>query len=209
MNSLIGSSSLDESTILHVVVNLDNAHWNYLTVVFSTTTICVWDSLISVGTFDGTKDALLKNLFTVFTWEYERRNQRKLSKAWERKDLIVLQQDEEPKVFCGVYCMVFLMRGFLEGLYSAVPFESDLDLSGDGNKYFLDKKLVKSLRASIADVILGNNTVLSIMTYFVEDYMYNSVHENLKHKHYFPCKNWLPEPARELFEPTYKLFKYT
>ena len=209
MNSLIGSSSLDESTILHVVVNLDNAHWNYLTVVFSTITICVWDSLISVGTFDGTKDALLKNLFTVFTWEYERRNQRKLSKAWERKDLIVLQQDEEPKVFCGVYCMVFLMRGFLEGLYSAVPFESDLDLSGDGNKYFLDKKLVRSLRASIADVILGNNTVLSIMTYFVEDYMYNSVHENLKHKHYFPCKNWLPEPARELFEPTYKLFKYT
>jgi hypothetical protein len=209
MNSLIGSSSLDESTILHVVVNLDNAHWNYLTVVFSTITICVWDSLISVVTFDGTKDALLKNLFTVFTWEYERRNQRKLSKAWERKDLIVLQQDEEPKVFCGVYCMVFLMRGFLEGLYSAVPFESDLDLSGDGNKYFLDKKLVRSLRASIADVILGNNTVLSIMTYFVEDYMYNSVHENLKHKHYFPCKNWLPEPARELFEPTYKLFKYT
>ena len=209
MNSLIGSSSLDESTILHVVVNLDNAHWNYLTVVFSTITICVWDSLISVGTFDGTKDALLKNLFTVFTWEYERRNQRKLSKAWQRKDLIVLQQDEDPRVFCGVYCMVFLMRGFLEGLYSAVPFESDLDLSGDGNKYFLDKKLVKSLRASIADVILGNNTVLSIMTYFVEVYMYNSVHENLKHKHYFPCKNWLPEPARELFEPTYKLFKYT
>ena len=198
MNSLIGSSSLDESTILHVVVNLDNAHWNYFTVVFSTITICVWDSLITVGTFDGTKDALLKNLFTVFTWEYERRNQRKLSKAWERKDLIVLQQDEEPKVFSHAW--------FFGGL---VPFESDLDLSGDGNKYFLDKKLVRSLRASIADVILGNNTVLSIMTYFVEDYMYNSVHENLKHKHYFPCKNWLPEPARELFEPTYKLFKYT
>ncbi len=109
---------LNESTILHVVVNLDNLHWNYFTVVFSTRTICVWDSLLSVEDFEDTKKALLQNLFTVFTWEYERRNKMKLSGEWQRKDLIIPQQEEDPKVFCGVYCMVFLMRGFLEGLYS-------------------------------------------------------------------------------------------
>ena len=79
MNSLIGDSSLNESTILHVVVNLNNLHWNYFTVVFSTRTICVWDSLRSAETFEDTKKALLQNLFTVFTWEYERRNKKKLS----------------------------------------------------------------------------------------------------------------------------------
>jgi Ulp1 family protease len=136
MNSLIGDKSLNESTILHVVVNLDNLHWNYFTVVFSTCTICVWDSLLSVEDFEDTKKALLQNLFTVFTWEYERRNKKKLSGDWQRKDLIVPQQEEDPKVFCGVYCMVFLMRGFLEGLYSDAPFSSHLDLSGGGKNSF-------------------------------------------------------------------------
>ena len=45
MNSIIGNSSLNESIILHVLVNLNNEHWNYLTIVFSTLTICLWDSL--------------------------------------------------------------------------------------------------------------------------------------------------------------------
>ena len=205
MNSLIGDKSLNESTILHVVVNLDNLHWNYFTVVFSTCTICVWDSLLSVEDFEDTKKALLQNLFTVFTWEYERRNKKKLSGDWQRKDLIVPQQEEDPKVFCGVYCMVFLMRGFLEGLYSDAPFSSHLDLSGGGKKSF-EKKLVKNLRSSIADVITGSSTVLSIMSFFVEEFMYKSVHKNLMHKHYFTCKKWLPEPAYHLFEPKFKLF---
>jgi hypothetical protein len=70
MNSLIGDRSLNESSILHVVMNLDNWHWNYLTVVFSTRTICVWDSLLEVDSFEDSKTAKLQNLFTVFTWEY-------------------------------------------------------------------------------------------------------------------------------------------
>ena len=205
MNSLIGDKSLNESTILHVVVNLDNLHWNYFTVVFSTRTICVWDSFLSTEDFENTKKALLQNLFTVFTWEYERRNKMKLSGEWQRKDLIVPQQEEDPKVFCGVYCMVFLMRGFLEGLYSDAPFQSDLELRGVEKNSF-DKKLVKNLRSSIADVIIGSSTVLSIMSFFVEEYVYKSVHQNLKHSCYFSCKKWLPEQAYQLFEPKFKLF---
>ena len=205
MNSLIGDSSLNESTFLHVVVNLNNLHWNYFTVVFSTRTICVWDSLLSADTFEDTKKALIQNLFTVFTWEYERRNKKKLSGEWQRKDLIVPQQEEEPKVFCGVYCMVFLLRGFLEVLYSDTPFQSDLELRGVEKNSF-DKKLVKNLRSSIADVIIGSSTVLSIMSFFVEEYMYKSVHKNLTHRCYFSCKKWLPEPAYQLFEPQFKLF---
>ena len=42
---------------------------------------------------------------------------------------------------CCVYCMVFLMRGFLEGLFSVAPFESDVDLSGDGGTNTFDKTL--------------------------------------------------------------------
>jgi hypothetical protein len=67
MNSLIGDSSLNESTIIHVMMNLENWHWNYLTVVFSMRTICVWDSLSEVVSFVESKEALLQNLFTVFT----------------------------------------------------------------------------------------------------------------------------------------------
>jgi Ulp1 family protease len=188
MNSLIGDSSLNESTILHVVMNLDNWHWNYLTVVFSTRTICVWDSLSSVDSFVETKEALLQNLFTVFTWEYERRNKKKLSGEWKRKDLDVPQQKEERKVSCGVYCMVFLMRGFLEGLFSVAPFASDVDLSGDGDNTF-NKQLLRNLRGSIADVIMRSSTVLSIMSFFVPEYMYKSVHKNLRHTCYFSCKS--------------------
>ena len=205
MNSLIGDSSLNESTFLHVVVNLNNLHWNYFTVVFSTRTICVWDSLLSADTFEDTKKALIQNLFTVFTWEYERRNKKKLSGEWQRKDLIVPQQEEDPKVFCGVYCMVFLMRGFLEGLYSDAPFPSDLDLSGVEKNSF-EKKLVKNMRKTIADVITGSSTVLSIMSFFVEEHVYKSAHKNLRHKYYFSCTKWLPEQAYQLFEPKFKLF---
>ena len=212
MNTLIGDSSLNESTILHVVMNLENWHWNYLTVVFSTRTICVWDSLLEVGSFEDSKEAKLQNLFTVFTWEYERRNKKKLSGEWQRKDLMVPQQEvkEDPKVSCGVYCMVFLMRGFLEGLFSVAPFESDVDLSGDGVNTF-NKQLLRNLRGSIADVIMGSSTVLSIMSFFVPEYMYKSVHKNLTHTCYFPCKNkkWLPEQADQLFEPKFKLFNCT
>jgi hypothetical protein len=112
MNSLIGDRSLNESSILHVVMNLDNWHWNYLTVVFSKRTICVWDSLLEVDSFEDSKEAKLQNLFTVFTWEYERRNKKKLLGEWQRKDIMVPQQEvkEDPKVSCGVYCMVFLIR---------------------------------------------------------------------------------------------------
>jgi len=189
MNSLIGDRSLNESTILHVVMNLDNWHWNYLTVVFSTRTICVWDSLLEVGSFEDSKETKLQNLFTVFTWEYERRNKKKLSGEWQRKDLMVPQQEakENPKVSCGVYCMVFLMRGFLEGLFSVAPFESHVDLSGDGVNTF-NKQLLRNLRASIADVIMGSSTVLSIMSFFLPEYMYKSVHKNLMHTCHFPCK---------------------
>jgi hypothetical protein len=213
MNSLIEDRSLNESTLLHIVMNLDNWHWNYLTVVFSTRTICVWDSLLEVGSFEESKEALLQNLFTVFTWEYERRNKKKLSGEWKRKDLIVPQQDEKevPKVSCGVYCMVFLMRGFLEGLFSVAPFESDVDLSGDGGTNTFDKTLLKKLRGSIGDVIMGSSTVLSIMSFFVPEYMAKSVHKNLTHTCYFPCKTkkWLPEQAHQLFEPKFKLFNCT
>ena len=85
--------------------------------------------------------------------------------------------------------MVFLMRGFLERLFSVAPFESDVDLSGDGKSSTFDKKLIRILRASIADVIMGSSTVLSIMRFFVEEYMYKSVHKNLMHSCFFPCEN--------------------
>jgi hypothetical protein len=212
MNSLIGDSPFNESTILHVVMNLDNWHWNYLTVVFSTRTICVWDSLLEVDSFEDSKKAKLQNLFTVFTWEYERRNKKKLLGEWQRKDIMVPQQEikEDPKVSCGVYCMVFLMRGFLEGLFSVAPFELELELSGDKDNTF-NKQLLRNLRASIADVIMGSSTVLSIMSFFVPEYVYKSVHKNLTHTCYFPCnsKKWLPEQAHQLFEPKFELFNCT
>ena len=212
MNSLIGDRSLNESSILHVVMNVDNWHWNYLTVVFSTRTICVWDSLLEVDSFEDSKEAKLQNLFTVFTWEYERRNKKKLLGEWQRKDIMVPQQEvkEDPKVSCGVYCMVFLMRGFLEGLFSVAPFASELELSGDKDNTF-NKQLLRNLRGSIADVIMGSSTVLSIMSFFVPEYVYKSVHKNLTHTCYFPCnsKKWLPEQAHQLFEPKFELFNCT
>ena len=35
-----------------------------------------------------------------------------------------MQQQEDPLTRCGVYCMVFLLRGFLEGIYCDSPFET-------------------------------------------------------------------------------------
>jgi hypothetical protein len=35
-----------------------------------------------------------------------------------------MQQQENPLTRCGVYCMVFLLRGFLEGIYCDSPFET-------------------------------------------------------------------------------------
>jgi len=198
----LGNISFTDSTILHVLVNLDNEHWNYFTVVFSSFTIYVCDSLTERSArYEDTRKAALEVLQTFCNWEYERHNTGTILQVWERKECTVLQQNETKPTSCGVYCMVFLMRGYLEGLFSATPFESfNLLEHAKGNstlKINNKKFLLKELKSTIADVILEKTSILSIMSFFaVEE---TRLYDMYEHKNNFPCeKKWLLDESYEL-----------
>ena len=154
----MGNISFTDSTILHVLVNLDNEHWNYFTVVFSSFTIYVCDSLTERSArYEDTRKAALEVLQTFCNWEYERHNTGTILQVWEIKECTVLQQNETNPTSCGVYCMVFLLRGYLEGLFSATPFESfNLLEHANGNstlKISNKKNLLKELKCTIGRIV--------------------------------------------------------
>jgi hypothetical protein len=202
----LGNISITDSTILHVLVNLENEHWNYFTAVFSSFTIYVCDSLTELSArYEDTRLAALNVLQTFCNWEYERHdhNTSPITKVWKRKDCKeVLQQGENIPCTCGVYCMVFLMRGYLEGLFSATPFESfnlfEPAIHNSTLNNHRSQPLFEELKQSIADVIMEKSSVVSIMSFFAS--RDTILDEKYKHTNYFRCrKDWLLVESYQLF----------
>jgi hypothetical protein len=202
--SVLGGVTLNQSTILHLIVNLNNDHWNYVAVVFSSQTIFMCDSLVRLASeYVPFKTLVFDHLCKACSWTYELQNNCAMNGTteWSIQRPDVLQQKETPPKTCGIYCMVFLLRGYLEGLYSSTPFhESTFDLAGKATETTLTwkggkNKLMQKLKNSIAAVITGKETVLSVVRLFAKLDTANESSEVV-----FPCnKDWLPLDSYELF----------
>ena len=117
--------ALTSDSIVHIPVNYECFHYFYCAVVFSKRTIYICDSISEQAeTLEIDHCAVYLTLCEVLNWELEYRNMPTIH--WDPFILCpdVMQQQEDPLTRCGVYCMVFLLRGFLEGIYCDSPFET-------------------------------------------------------------------------------------
>jgi hypothetical protein len=82
----------------------------------------------------------------------------------------LMQQSEYPIRRCGVYCMVFLLRGFLEGIHCNLPFENfnltDFNAFADSAKTSFSNKFCSVLKEGILRVIVGSISVRDFVSFF-------------------------------------------
>jgi hypothetical protein len=203
----LGAYDLDENTIIHLVVNVDFLHWIYCAAVFSNSTIYLCDSLSKKLTKKGaptidTNPVYIK-LCKVLGLEFERR--RRASKEWNKVNCEKLMQQSEYLIRrCGVYCMVFLLRGFLEGIHCDHPFENfnltDFNTYEDPNKTSFSNKFYSVLKEGIYRVIVGSISVRDFVSFFADIHKKPKIdiyakHELQKYSNFdFQCQTgWLPE----------------
>jgi hypothetical protein len=117
---------------------------------------------------------------------------------------MVMQQEETPLVRCGVYCMIFLLRGFLEGIFCDRPFEKyNLTNTTFTTQFFklLKKRIVCFLTREISLYQLLELFVdfpdLSIQRRLAKEELLlrsNVVTKTNKQRYDFVCeKGWLPD----------------
>jgi hypothetical protein len=113
-----------------------------------------------------------------------------------------MRQAESPLTRCGVYSLVFLLRGFLVGILCDDPFAIyDLTQRTFSQRFF------KVLKKRILDVIIGSKGVFALLDLFVDFKDLSAERSNLKRELFlreglvhtakknddFVCnKGWLP-----------------
>ena len=135
--------------------------------------------------------------------EFQRR--RRASKEWNKVNCEkLMQQSESPIRRCGVYCMVFLLRGFLEGIHCDHPFENfnltDFNTYEDPNKTSFSNKFYSVLKEGIYRVIVGSISVRDFVSFFADIHKKPKIdiyakHQLQKYSNFdFQCQTgWLPE----------------
>ncbi len=101
--------------------------------------------------------------------EFQRR--RRASMEWNKVICEkLMQQSESPIRRCGVYCMVFLLRGFLEGIHCDHPFENfnltDFNTFKNPAKPSFSNKFYSVLKEGILRVIVGSISVRDFVSFF-------------------------------------------
>ena len=213
LQSELQKLTLTDETILHLVVNLEFIHYIYCAVVFKKKTIFICDSAYTISVDKKTKEEVIKfsldeetdllyvHLCHLLDLECTRRGM--LIPQWEVcKCKNVMRQAESPLTRCGVYSMVFLLRGFLEGIFCDDPF-ANYDLT----QRTFSERFFKLLKKRILDVIIGSEGVFQLLELFVhfEDLsperrsakrqLFSSegfVHTAKKNDDFVCNKGWLP-----------------
>ena len=194
---------LTRDSILHIPVNFECVHYFYCAVDFSKAAIYICDSCSDKAETLGIDHLpVYTTLCEVLNWELEYRNMATIN--WDAPKLLmnVMQQKEKPLRRCGVYCMVFLLRGFLEGIFCDQPFEAyNLTKATFSTPFF------KLLKKRILCVLSREISVYELLELFVdiEDLSMerrcqkialltsNNVLNNKHSSHDFVCKKgWLP-----------------
>ena len=173
LERVLGRYELDENTIIHLVVNVNFMHWIYCSAVFSNSTIYLCDSLSKKLTKKGEPTIDTNPVFIylckVLGMEFQRRS--RVPMEWNKVICEkIMQQSEYPTSRCGVYCMVFLLRGFLEGIHCDLPFENfnltDFNTFADSAKTSFSNKFFSVLKEGILRVIVGSISVRDFVSFF-------------------------------------------
>ena len=124
LDKYIRPLALTSDSIVHIPVNYECFHYFYCAAVFSKGKFYICDSVSETAKVEIDHTKVYLTLYEVLNWELEYRNMATIE--WNIPILCpdVMQQQENPLTRCGVYCMVFLLRGFLEGIYCDSPFET-------------------------------------------------------------------------------------
>jgi hypothetical protein len=207
LERVLGAYELDENTIIHLVVNVNFMHWIYCAAVFSNSTIYLCDSLSKKLTKTGDPtidtDPVYINLCKVLGMEFQRR--RRASMEWNKVICEkLMQQSESPIRRCGVYCMVFLLRGFLEGIHCDHPFENfnltDFNTYEDPANTSFSNKFYSVLKEGILRVIVGSISVRDFVSFFGDRHekpkadIYAKYKLDNGSKYDFQCRSgWLPK----------------
>jgi len=164
LDQYIRPLALTSDSIVHIPVNYECFHYFYFAAVFSKGTIYICDSVSEKAEQLGIDHLpVYLTLCEVLNWELEYRNMETIH--WNGPVLCsdVMQQQEHPLTRCGVYCMVFLLRGFLEGIYCDSPFESyELSKETFSNPFF------KLLKKRILCVLSREISLDQLLELFVE-----------------------------------------
>jgi len=164
LDQYIRPLALTSDSILHIPVNYECIHYFYCAVVFSKGTIYICDSVSEkAAVIEIDHLPVYLTLCEVLNWELEYRNMETIH--WNGPVLCsdVMQQQEHPLTRCGVYCMVFLLRGFLEGIYCDSPFETyELSKATFSNPFF------KLLKKRILCVLSREISLYQLLELFVE-----------------------------------------
>jgi hypothetical protein len=200
----IRSLELSADTILHIPVNFDHIHFFYCAVVFSKETMYFCDSVSE--RFEELKIDTSVAYLTIcqaLNWELEYRQRATIDWKPCVTCEFVMQQKEKPLVRCGVYCMIFLLRGLLEGIFCDRPFEKyNLTKATFTTQFFklLKKRIVCFLTREISLYQLLELFVdfpdLSNQRRLAKEELLRSSHVVTKtNKSYdFVCKKgWLPD----------------
>ena len=161
-----------ESSVVHLLLNHPDEHWQYCTIVFKTKMIVFNDSL---KTYTDDKDQgrsivweQLKK-FLKFVYEYlhlpfEEAN-------WNNTVWDVPQQKEKGgKVNCAVYSIVFLLYGVIQGLSGSGSFfvETERWMTVKNEKVStFTATFVKALKHLICGAILRESEIFDILFLFV------------------------------------------
>ena len=207
LEKVLGPYELHNNTILHLVVNVDFEHWIYCSAVFSNSTIYLCDSLSKRLTKKGAPiidtNPVYNNLCKVLGMEFQRRSRTPLE--WNKVICEnLMQQSENPIARCGVYCMVFLLRGFLEGIHCDLPFENfnltDFNTFKNPAKPSFSDRFFSVLKEGILRVIVGSLTVRDFVSFFSDTICQPKIGIYEKHKLQmnsnddFKCLHgWLPK----------------
>jgi hypothetical protein len=210
LERVLGSYELDDKTIIHLVVNVKGEHWIYCSAVFSNSTIYLCDSLskkLKKGAPIIDTNPVYNNLCKVLGMEFQRRRRTPLE--WNKVICEnLMQQSESPIRRCGVYCMVFLLRGFLEGIHCDLPFENfnltDFNTFEDPAKTSFSNKFYSVLKEGILRVIVGSISVRDFVSFFANIHVKSKTEIFAKHKLVkdsnadFQCRSgWLPKGTHD------------
>ena len=203
LDQYIRPLALTSDSIVHIPINYECVHYFYCAAVFSKRTIYICDSVSEKAEQLGIDHLpVYLTLCEVLNWELEYRKMPTIH--WDPPNVCsdVMQQQEYPLTRCGVYCMVFLLRGFLEGIFCDSPFETyKLSKATFSNPFF------KLLKKRILCVLSREISLYQLLELFVESKDLSSERRNAKAEllanngvvlakksHDFVCKKgWLPD----------------
>jgi hypothetical protein len=159
-----------ESSVVHLVLSYPISHWQYCAIVFKKKMVYFYDSLVSY-TDDGDCGKRWLGIQKLLRFVYEHLGQEFNPDEWNKTSPPTPQQTEKTKVHCGIYFVVFLLRGVSEGLSDNGANWDNIDWKKPNGSCLttFTPELVQALKRLIVGAILGESDIFDIFYLFVPE----------------------------------------